>query len=107
MLNDSYWEEYDNGTIAYLFAPDGEGIAYIQRRDTTWHCQILSTLIAETFEYFGLSTIEEVEWQITLYINKRCTVVANELHKIRDHLPSIHELADKAGICTGKGWEND
>ena len=49
MLNDSYWEEYDDGTIAYLFAPDGETIAYIQRRDTTWHCQILSTLIAESF----------------------------------------------------------
>ena len=42
--------------------------------------------------------MEEVEWQVTLYIGNKCNKIANQLHKIRDHLPSIHELAEKAGV---------
>lgn len=103
MLNDSYWKEYDNGKRACLLASSGETIAFVGREDFTWHCIIYPKLITEAFEYFGEASIEEVEWQITLHINKRCTVVANELHKIRDHLPSIHYLADRAGIGN---WED-
>lgn len=96
MLNDSYWKEFNNGERAMLYSADGEKIAYIQKKDTVWDCMIWSELIAESFYYNGMSSIEEVEWKVTLYINNKCNKIANQLHKIRDHLPSIHELAEKA-----------
>ena len=96
MLNDSYWEEYNDGERAFLWSADGERIAYIQKKDLLWNCMIYPELIAESFYYNGTSSIKEVEWQVTLYIGNKCDRIANQLHKIRDHLPSIHELADKA-----------
>ena len=96
MLNDSYWKEYNDGEMAVLWSADGEKIAYIQKKDTVWDCMIWPKLIAENFYYNGLSTMEEVEWQVTLYIGNKCNKMANQLHKIRDHLPSIHELAKRA-----------
>ena len=57
---------------------------------------IYPELIAESFYYNGLSSIEEVEWQVTLYINNKCNKIANQLHKIRDHLPGLRELREKA-----------
>ena len=87
MLNDSYWEEYNDGERAFLWSADGERIG---------NCMIYPELIAESFYYNGTSSIKEVEWQVTLYIGNKCNRIANQLHKIRDHLPSIHELADKA-----------
>ena len=71
-------------------------IAYIQKKDTAWNCMIWPELIAESFYYNGMSSIEEVEWQVTLYIGNKCNKIANQLHKIRDHLPSVHELAERA-----------
>lgn len=40
----------------------------------------------------GLKNTEEVIWQATLWIYKTCNRVANSFHRIRDHLPSLHEL---------------
>lgn len=96
MLNDSYWKEYNDGERAYLWSAGGEIIAYIQKKDTVWDCMIYPELIAESFYYNGMSSIEEVEWQITLYIYNRCNRIANQLHKIRDHLPSVHDLGERA-----------
>lgn len=97
MLNDSYWKEFNNGERAMLYSADGkEIIAYVQKKDTVWDCTIYPDFIAEGFYYRGMSSVEEVEWQVTLYINNKCNKIANQLHKIRDHLPSIHELAEKA-----------
>lgn len=98
MLNDSYWKEYNNGERAFLWSTDGEKIAYIQKKDTVWDCMIWPELIAESFYYNGMSSIEEVEWQVTLYIGNKCNKIANQLHKIRDHLPSIHKLAERAMV---------
>ena len=101
MLNDSYWKEYNDGERAVLYSAEGEEVgvlAYIQRKDLVWDCLIYHELIAESFYYNGMSSIEEVEWQVTLYINNKCNKIANQLHKIRDHLPSIHELARKAEV---------
>ena len=96
MLNDSYWKEYNDGERAYWLPANGEeALAYIQRKDTVWDCLIYPELIAESFYYNGMSSIEEVEWQVTLYIDNKCNKIANQLHKIRDHLPSIHELAKR------------
>ena len=95
MGNKSYWKEYDDGERAYLLSDSGETIAYVEKQDSVWDCTIYPKLIAEGFYWRGVDSIEEIEWQITLYINNRCNDIANQLHKIRDHLPSIHELAEK------------
>ena len=96
MLNDSYWKEYNDGERAFLWSAGGETIAYIQKKDTVWDCMIYPELIAESFYYNGMSSIEEVEWQVTLWIDDNCRKVINKVCKVRDHLPSVHELADRA-----------
>ena len=93
--NKSYWKEYNDGERAYLWSADNEKIAYVQKKDGVWNCIIYPELIAESCYWRGIDSIEEIEWQVTLYINKRCTNIANQLHKIRDHLPDIHKLAAK------------
>ena len=96
MLNDSYWEEYNDGERAFLWSAEGEKIAYIQKKDTAWSCFIYEEFISEDFYWRGMDSIKEVEWQVTLYIGNKCNRIANQLQKIRDHLPSIHELAERA-----------
>ncbi len=96
MLNDSYWKEYNNGERAYLYSADNKKIAYVQKKENLWQCTIYPEFITEEFNLKGLDSLEEVEWQVTLYIYNRCNNIANQLHRIRDHLPSIHELAEKA-----------
>lgn len=41
---------------------------------------------------------DEAKWRATLMIYDRCNMNANYYHKIRDHLPDIHDLARDAGI---------
>lgn len=96
MLNDSYWREYNDGKSAFLHSVDGEIIAYVQYKHDSWICTIQPTLIAEEFRWCGIDSIKTVEWQTTNYIYNKCNDIANQLHKIRDHLPSIHVLAEKA-----------
>ena len=97
-MNYSYWEEYNDREHALLFSTDGENLAYIKKKDKLWDCTILPELIATNFYYMGTDSIEEVEWQITLYIYNECNKIANQLHKIRDHLPNIYELAERARV---------
>ena len=96
MLNDSYWKEYNGGERALLQDADGNTIAYIQKKDYVWDCKVYPELIKENFYFGGIHSIEEVEWQVTLYIEDKCRNVMNNVCKIRDHLPSIHELAERA-----------
>ena len=96
MLNDSYWKEYNDGEMAFLYSSDNKKIAYIQKQESGWDCTIYPKYIAEGFYLMDIDSIEEAEWQMTLYIYDRCNEIANQLHKIRDHLPCIHELAEKA-----------
>lgn len=97
MLDDSYyWKEYNDGR-ACLFSVDKHMIAFIEKKDDIWYCKIYPELISEDFYFPLVSSIEEIEWQVTLHINSKCNKIANQLHKIRDHLPSIHELAEKCG----------
>lgn len=98
MLNDSYWKEYNDGERAYLYSADNKNIAYVQKKDSAWDCTIYPKFIAEKFYWRGIDSVEEIKWQITLYIYNRCNEIANQLHRIRDHLPSIHELAERAGV---------
>ena len=98
MLNDSYWKEYNDGERAYLLSSSKEKIAYIQNKNSVWDCVIYPELISDSFYWRGIDSIEEIEWQITLYIYNRCNEIADQLYKIRDHLPSAHELAEKAGV---------
>lgn len=55
------------------------------------------SFIAEGFYLMDIDSIEEAEWQMTVYIYNRCNKIANKLHAIRDHLPNVHELVEKAG----------
>ena len=96
MLHDSYWKEYNDGERAFLWSSSGETLAYIQRKDTVWDCTIYPKLIAENFYYNGLSSIEEVEWQVTLFIYNKCIKITNQLHTIRHRLPSLPELERRA-----------
>ena len=98
MLNDSYWKEYNDGEMASLYSSDNKKIAIIQKQENGWDCTIYPKYIAEGFYLMNIDSIEEAEWQMTLYIHNRCNEIANQLHKIRDHLPSIHELAKRARI---------
>ena len=107
MLNDSYWKEYNDGERAYLYSSDNKKIAYIQKKENAWDCTIYPEYIAEGFYLMNIDSIEEAEWQITLYIYNRCNEIANSLHKIRDHLPSIHDLADRATDETSLSSEKE
>lgn len=98
MLNDSYWNEYNDREMASLYSSDNKKIAIIQKQESGWDCTIYPKYIAEGFYLMNIDSIEEAEWQMTLYIHNRCNEIANQLHKIRDHLPSIHELAKRARI---------
>ena len=96
MLNDSYWEEYNGGERAFLKSVSGDTIAYIQKKDSIWDCKIYPELIKENFYLRGMNSIEETEWQVTLYIDDNCRNIMNNVCEIRDHLPIIHELAERA-----------
>ena len=104
MLNDSYWKEYDDEKMAYLYSSDNKKIAYIQKQESGWDCTIYPKYIAEGFYLMNTDSIEEAEWQMTLYIYNECNKIANQLHKIRDHLPSIHDLAERARNKNYERW---
>ena len=99
-MNDWHWKEYDDGKRASLFSADGEEIAYIQKYEpdlgSAWICSIYPRYICEKVYWKDIDSLEEAEWAATLYIYDKCNEVANQLHKIRDHLPSLHELRENA-----------
>ena len=41
---------------------------------------------------------DEAKWRATLMVYDDCNRKANYYHKIRDHLPDVHDLARDAGI---------
>ena len=45
-----------------------------------------------------LDSMAVAEWQAVLKLYDACNQKANYYHNIRDHLPSIHYLAERAGI---------
>ena len=96
MLNNSYWKEYNDGERAVLWSTSGAIIAHIQKKETVWDCLIYPKSIAESLYYNGMSSVKEVEWQVTLYIDNKCRKIANQLYEIRDSLPSLYELAGRA-----------
>ena len=42
-----------------------------------------------------MDNAEHAIWQATLWIYNQCNKIANSFHHIRNHLPSIHELAEE------------
>ena len=92
MLNDWKWDSdlrlRDNrdNVVAYLglFAPE-KWFCRLDNNDYNIHYSV-------TLE--GLKSKEEAVWQATVWIYNECNAIANSFHRIRDHLPSIHELAD-------------
>lgn len=101
MLNDWRWEKVDRSEYKLKDA-SGQTIAYLFRNyDSRWFCRFhnddWNMNFGVTFE--GLKNAEEVIWQTTLWIYNTCNHVANSFHRIRDHLPSLHELRE---IAEGK-----
>ena len=99
MLNDWKWEKIDN--YKYVIRDNNNKIIIDlkQIRNEQWIC----TLYNDEYEYElrqraffpENTTIEEIQWQVTIWISKQCNNIANSFHYIRDHLPSAYDLFDK------------
>jgi len=59
------------------------------------HYRIDYYCINECEEIDGPS-LEYAEWQAVLHLGNRCNAEANYYHRIRDKLPSVHDLAERA-----------
>lgn len=97
MLNDWKWEKIDDYEYVVRDNNNAIIIQLIQLWNKQWRCVFYNDkyeLKYYTF-FLGNTTIEEIQWQATLWVNKQCTNIANSFHHIRDHLPSIHDLFDK------------
>lgn len=52
----------------------------------------------EIYELGDCDDISVAEWRATNIIYNRCNEIVRPYFKIRDNLPNIHDLAEKAGI---------
>lgn len=93
------WKEIEYGREYYLCDKDTNFSCTIRKMSgmNSW------TVASGNSSLFGTRMIdvdspEEAMWQATLMIYDSCNRIANYYHKIRDHLPSIHDLARSAGI---------
>ena len=100
-MSNAHWEVYDNGERAWLFDKDEHVRAVITRDEDSgnkWECILFYDCIKGKLYWSEDYTIEEMKWQVTLYINNKCNDIICQTCSIRDHLPSIHELARQAGV---------
>jgi hypothetical protein len=76
----------DRRVIAVLFYPNDSKKYY------SLDFSILDIPFRKDCVRIESKSIEEAEWQATLEIYNTCNILANQCHKLRDHLPSIHKL---------------
>ena len=94
MLNDWTWEKVDDAEMR-LKDSSGKLISYIVRTAPgLWYCRLYND---DCYMHSGVALVdmksaEEAMWQATLWINKECNRVAKSFHRIRNHLPRLHEL---------------
>lgn len=97
MLNDWKWEKIDNYEYVIRDNTNTVIIDLIQNQNEQWICTLYND--EYKLKYYAIfpenMTIEEIQWQVILWVNKQCTNIANSFHHIRDHLPSVHDLFDK------------
>ena len=78
---------YDNGIcMLCIYGFNGMYHVLLEAVDSQYH------VVADSMEY--------AEWDAVNNLYNKCNYKANYYHKIRDHLPSIRDLAEKAGITT-------
>ena len=97
MLNDWKWEKIDDYEYVVRDNNNAIIIQLIQIWDKQWRCAFYNDKYELKYytNFPGDTTIEEIQWQATLWVNEQCNNIANSFHHIRDHLPSIHDLFDK------------
>lgn len=97
MLNDWKWEKIDN----YEYVIRDNNNTVIIDLIQTWNEQWMCTFYDDKYklEYKKIfsknMTIEEIQWQVILWVSKQCNNIANNFHHIRDHLPNVCDLFDK------------
>ena len=80
---------------SFLYNEDGNELLKIIQLD---NCYVVSFTAFKEYERINSGSMEEAEWKAVLKMHNKCNQKANYYHKIRDHLPSIRELAERAGI---------
>ena len=61
--------------------------------DTLWELEFLSDRVL-----FHAKNSDVAKWKATNEIINMCNNEIGKFSEIRDHLPSVHELAEKAGV---------
>lgn len=91
-MNDIIWKQI--GECLGLYAADDDLIASIEKEDLkVWH--LYSYIQYDTVEkLIYANSIEEAKWKATNELYNQCNKCANYYHRIRDHLPNIHNLYD-------------
>ena len=80
---------------SFLYNEDGNELIRIIQLD---NCYEITFTAFKEYERINAGSMEEAEWKAVLIMSNKCNQKANYYHKIRDHLPSIRELAERAGI---------
>ena len=95
MLNDDKWVRTKYGD-SILYTADNKEIAKILSYGDGYY-KLIFWLNNQHFDFdLELESIEIAEWQAGLVIYDECQKILNRVCKIRDHLPSPHEMYDKA-----------
>lgn len=90
------WEEIEKGREYKLNDPSLSFECAIRKMSGSESWTVRSSL-------FGMLIVdadspEEAMWRATVHVYDYCNRLANHYHRIRDHLPSLHELAREACI---------
>ena len=90
------WKEIESG-LEYELSDDDERFRATVRQMSGGKDWVAS---ATTFgaTWIEAASPEKAMWLATLSIYDNCNRMANHYHRIRDHLPSVRDLAEKAGI---------
>ena len=92
-----YWRETTKGS--FLFDENGAEILRILCVDYEKYVVTLDCIpYKPVYKLVGIQSPEEAKWRAVLTLHDVCNRKANYYHNIRDHLPSIRDLAMEAGV---------
>ena len=100
MLHNWHWKKVELDE-EHLVDDNDNVVAKLMYTEWGWRCVFYNSKCNTKYvSQIHANSIEEARWQATLYIHNECNFIANSYHYIRDHLPSIHELAEAAGVLS-------
>lgn len=88
----------DEGNQQCLYDDSEKLICRIKKITGQINWALYAPDIFDELYMFPAHTKEVARWRATVMVYNECNRIANYFHKIRDHLPSLHELAAEAGI---------